>query len=157
MTSVDQTAPAVPSDAPQAAGFADTAAVPTVGLIGWRGMVGSVLMQRMTEEGDFAKVNPVFFSTSNAGGDAPVRRPEGREACLACHLLLPERPGDFPQVVPAEHYRFVGVADPGTHCTACHDPHEPLFMDRDLRQARLQEHAGNGGDSKRTGARPLFV
>ena len=72
MTSVDQTAPAVPSDAPQAAGFADTAAVPTVGLIGWRGMVGSVLMQRMTEEGDFAKVNPVFFSTSNAGGDAPV-------------------------------------------------------------------------------------
>ncbi|WP_336704692.1 aspartate-semialdehyde dehydrogenase [Micrococcus terreus] len=72
MTSVDQTASAVPSDAPQAAGFADTAAVPTVGLIGWRGMVGSVLMQRMTEEGDFAKVNPVFFSTSNAGGDAPV-------------------------------------------------------------------------------------
>lgn len=44
---------------------------PSVGLIGWRGMVGSVLMQRMQDEGDFAHINPVFFSTSNAGGDAP--------------------------------------------------------------------------------------
>lgn len=42
-----------------------------VGLIGWRGMVGSVLMQRMREEGDFARLEPVFFSTSNAGGQAP--------------------------------------------------------------------------------------
>ena len=47
-------------------------AVPTVGLIGWRGMVGSVLMQRMAEEGDFARIRPVFFSTSNAGGPAPT-------------------------------------------------------------------------------------
>ncbi|MDR1648431.1 MAG: aspartate-semialdehyde dehydrogenase [Zoogloeaceae bacterium] len=43
-----------------------------VGLVGWRGMVGSVLMQRMEEEGDFARFEPVYFSTSNAGGDAPV-------------------------------------------------------------------------------------
>ena len=43
----------------------------TVGLVGWRGMVGSVLMQRMVEENDFAGITPVFFSTSNAGGDAP--------------------------------------------------------------------------------------
>ena len=43
----------------------------TVGLIGWRGMVGSVLMQRMRDEGDFALIDPVFFSTSNAGGRAP--------------------------------------------------------------------------------------
>ena len=42
-----------------------------VGLVGWRGMVGSVLMQRMQEEGDFAQIEPVFFSTSNAGGRAP--------------------------------------------------------------------------------------
>ena len=42
-----------------------------VGLIGWRGMVGSVLMQRMRDEGDFALIDPVFFSTSNAGGRAP--------------------------------------------------------------------------------------
>jgi aspartate-semialdehyde dehydrogenase len=42
-----------------------------VGLVGWRGMVGSVLMQRMQEEGDFAHIEPVFFTTSNPGGDAP--------------------------------------------------------------------------------------
>lgn len=42
-----------------------------VGLVGWRGMVGSVLMQRMQAENDFALFEPVFFSTSNAGGAAP--------------------------------------------------------------------------------------
>mgnify|MGYP001496559059 CR=1 FL=1 len=43
-----------------------------VGIIGWRGMVGSVLMQRMQEENDFAGIDPVFFSTSQAGQDAPM-------------------------------------------------------------------------------------
>ncbi|MEK9776699.1 MAG: aspartate-semialdehyde dehydrogenase [Quisquiliibacterium sp.] len=43
-----------------------------VGIVGWRGMVGSVLMQRMREENDFAHIEPVFFSTSNVGGDAPL-------------------------------------------------------------------------------------
>lgn len=42
-----------------------------VGLVGWRGMVGSVLMQRMREENDFALIEPVFFTTSNPGGKAP--------------------------------------------------------------------------------------
>ncbi|AKX44064.1 aspartate-semialdehyde dehydrogenase [Thiopseudomonas alkaliphila] len=42
-----------------------------VGLIGWRGMVGSVLMQRMQEERDFDLIEPVFFTTSNVGGEAP--------------------------------------------------------------------------------------
>lgn len=42
-----------------------------VGLIGWRGMVGSVLMQRMRDEQDFDLFEPVFFSTSNVGGAAP--------------------------------------------------------------------------------------
>lgn len=42
-----------------------------VGFIGWRGMVGSVLRQRMIAEGDFAGIQPVFFSTSGAGGPAP--------------------------------------------------------------------------------------
>jgi len=42
-----------------------------VGLVGWRGMVGSVLMQRMVEENDLAEVTPVFFSTSQAGQPAP--------------------------------------------------------------------------------------
>ncbi len=43
-----------------------------VGLVGWRGMVGSVLMQRMRDENDFSLFEPVFFSTSNAGGRAPA-------------------------------------------------------------------------------------
>ncbi len=42
-----------------------------VGLVGWRGMVGSVLMQRMLEEDDLVGLNPVFFSTSQAGQSAP--------------------------------------------------------------------------------------
>ena len=42
-----------------------------VGLIGWRGMVGSVLMQRMREERDFDVIEPVFFTTSNVGGKGP--------------------------------------------------------------------------------------
>lgn len=47
------------------------AAATLVGLVGWRGMVGSVLMDRMAAEGDFGLIDPVFFSTSNAGGAAP--------------------------------------------------------------------------------------
>lgn len=43
-----------------------------VGIVGWRGMVGSVLMQRMLEENDFAGIEPVFFSTSQAGQAAPM-------------------------------------------------------------------------------------
>ena len=42
-----------------------------VGIVGWRGMVGSVLVQRMREERDFDHVEPVFFSTSQAGGNGP--------------------------------------------------------------------------------------
>ncbi|MDO8892602.1 MAG: aspartate-semialdehyde dehydrogenase [Sulfurimicrobium sp.] len=42
-----------------------------VGLVGWRGMVGSVLMQRMREEKDFDVIDPVFFTTSNPGGKGP--------------------------------------------------------------------------------------
>ncbi|MXS86468.1 aspartate-semialdehyde dehydrogenase [Nitrosomonas sp. HPC101] len=42
-----------------------------VGFVGWRGMVGSVLMQRMREEDDFSLIEPVFFSTSQAGGKGP--------------------------------------------------------------------------------------
>jgi aspartate-semialdehyde dehydrogenase len=42
-----------------------------IGIVGWRGMVGSVLVQRMREERDFEHVEPVFFSTSQAGGKGP--------------------------------------------------------------------------------------
>ena len=55
-----------------------------VGFIGWRGMVGSVLMQRMREEKDFAGLDPVFFSTSNAGS---ARRP--RQAMAANSRMPP--------------------------------------------------------------------
>lgn len=43
-----------------------------VGIIGWRGMVGSVLLERMEIEGDFAKIDPYFFSTSQAGQQGPL-------------------------------------------------------------------------------------
>src|SRR6476659_4307644 len=46
-----------------------------VGLIGWRGMVGSVLMQRMRAEGDFDLIDPFFFSTSQVGASSPVVGP----------------------------------------------------------------------------------
>src|SRR5699024_3117066 len=49
----------------------DAAARPSVGLVGWRVMVCSVLMQRMVEANDFTKINPIFCSTSNAGGPVP--------------------------------------------------------------------------------------
>jgi aspartate-semialdehyde dehydrogenase len=49
-----------------------------VGFVGWRGMVGSVLIQRMLEENDFEHIDPVFFSTSSAGGSGPsVGKPTG--------------------------------------------------------------------------------
>ncbi len=43
-----------------------------VGFVGWRGMVGSVLMGRMKDENDFAAIDPVFFTTSNVGGEGPA-------------------------------------------------------------------------------------
>ena len=76
-----------------------------VGLVGWRGMVGSVLMQRMVEEGDFAHIDPVYFSTSAAGGKAPVFG--GKEASLplqdatdidalkACDIIITCQGGDY--------------------------------------------------------------
>src|SRR3954470_16952001 len=52
-----------------------------VGIVGWRGMVGSVLVQRMREERDFDHVEPVFFSTSQAGGKGPaIGKPTGSVA-----------------------------------------------------------------------------
>ncbi len=74
-----------------------------VGLVGWRGMVGSVLMQRMQEEGDFAHLEPLFFSTSNAGGAAPsMAKNETRlqdagdiEALKRCDIILSCQGGDY--------------------------------------------------------------
>lgn len=50
----------------------------TAGIIGWRGMVGSVLMERMRAEGDFELIDPVFFTTSTVGAAGPdIGRPTG--------------------------------------------------------------------------------
>ena len=74
-----------------------------IGLIGWRGMVGSVLMQRMREENDFGGIEPVFFSTSSAGGAAP--KEAGEHASLqdakdlqqlsTCDVLISCQGGDY--------------------------------------------------------------
>jgi aspartate-semialdehyde dehydrogenase len=76
---------------------------PLVGLVGWRGMVGSVLMDRMQAEGDFALIEPLFFSTSNAGGVAPRQaRNETRlqdagdiEALKRCEVIISCQGGDY--------------------------------------------------------------
>lgn len=80
-----------------------------VGLVGWRGMVGSVLMQRMVEEGDFAHIEPVYFSTSNAGGKAPVFGGKEASAQLqdamnidalkACDIVITCQGGDYTKEV----------------------------------------------------------
>jgi len=74
-----------------------------VGLVGWRGMVGSVLMDRMQEEGDFAHIEPVFFSTSSAGAKAPsMARGEATlkdaydvEALKRCDIVITAQGGDY--------------------------------------------------------------
>jgi len=74
-----------------------------VGLVGWRGMVGSVLMDRMQAEGDFDLIEPLFFSTSNAGGSAPaVAKSETRlqdahniEALKRCEIVITAQGGDY--------------------------------------------------------------
>ncbi len=72
-----------------------------------------------------------------AESSQPMRVANSRELCLSCHLELPARPSSFPQIDVANHFKLVGVERPDTPCTACHDPHEPLFMDRALPAARL--------------------
>ena len=76
---------------------------PLVGLVGWRGMVGSVLMDRMQAEGDFGLIEPVFFSTSNAGGKAPafaknestLKDAFDIEALKKCDIVLTAQGGDY--------------------------------------------------------------
>jgi aspartate-semialdehyde dehydrogenase len=74
-----------------------------VGLVGWRGMVGSVLMDRMQAERDFDLIEPVFFSTSNAGGAAPAMAKNERtlkdagdiEALKKCAVIISCQGGDY--------------------------------------------------------------
>jgi aspartate-semialdehyde dehydrogenase len=74
-----------------------------VGLVGWRGMVGSVLMDRMQAEGDFGLIEPVFFSTSNAGGKAPAQAKNETtlkdaydiDALRKCDIVITAQGGDY--------------------------------------------------------------
>ena len=74
-----------------------------VGLIGWRGMVGSVLMQRMQAERDFDLIDPVFFSTSQAGGKGPaigkaatqVKDARNIDELAAMDILISCQGGDY--------------------------------------------------------------
>jgi aspartate-semialdehyde dehydrogenase len=76
---------------------------PLVGLGGWRGMVGSVLMDRMQAEGDFALIEPLFFSTSNAGGKAPAQAKNETtlkdafdiESLKKCDIVITAQGGDY--------------------------------------------------------------
>ena len=73
------------------------------GLVGWRGMVGSVLMGRMIEEKDFDLIEPVFFSTSNAGAAAPAMAKNEKalkdahdiEALKKCDIIITAQGGDY--------------------------------------------------------------
>ncbi len=74
-----------------------------VGLVGWRGMVGSVLLDRMQAEGDFDLIEPVFFSTSNAGGKAPAQAKNETTlkdafdiaALKKCDIIISAQGGDY--------------------------------------------------------------
>jgi aspartate-semialdehyde dehydrogenase len=74
-----------------------------VGLVGWRGMVGSVLMDRMQTEGDFALIEPLFFSTSNSGGKAPALAKNETtlqdafniDALKRCEIIITAQGGDY--------------------------------------------------------------
>jgi len=73
------------------------------GLVGWRGMVGSVLIDRMQAEGDFDLIEPVFFSTSNAGGKAPAQAKNETtlkdafdiQALKKCDIIITAQGGDY--------------------------------------------------------------
>jgi aspartate-semialdehyde dehydrogenase len=83
------------------------ATMPLVGLVGWRGMVGSVLMDRMQAEGDFALIEPLFFSTSNAGGAAPSMAKNEKKlvdandlaALKRCDIIITAQGGDYTQAI----------------------------------------------------------
>jgi len=78
-----------------------------VGLVGWRGMVGSVLMDRMQAERDFDLIEPLFFTTSNPGGAAPAMARQHRtlhdandlQALARCDIIITCQGGDYTKAV----------------------------------------------------------
>jgi aspartate-semialdehyde dehydrogenase len=97
-----------------------------VGLVGWRGMVGSVLMQRMQDEGDFDHIEPVFFTTSNAGGarrNGEERNHAEKRDDIAelskCEIIISCQGGDYTsEVFPQAARQPAGTATGST-------PHRP--------------------------------
>ena len=79
-----------------------------VGIVGWRGMVGSVLLQRMVDEGDFGiGIEPVFFSTSQAGQPAPMnagilKKAEDIEELKKLDIIITCQGGDYTKAVHPE-------------------------------------------------------
>ena len=87
-------------------------ALPVVGFVGWRGMVGSVLMERMLSENDFDSIEPIFFSTSNPGGQVPLfggkkltknesllQDANSIETLKKCDYILSTQGGDYTKAV----------------------------------------------------------
>ncbi|MCI0511430.1 aspartate semialdehyde dehydrogenase [Chromohalobacter marismortui] len=78
-----------------------------VGFVGWRGMVGSVLMQRMREDGDFAGLEPVFFTTSQVGQPGPdigvevppLKDARDLEALKSLDVVVTAQGGDYTESV----------------------------------------------------------
>jgi len=74
-----------------------------VGIVGWRGMVGSVLMERMLAQDDFSLIEPVFFSTSNVGGAAPSMAKNDQllldahhlDSLRKCDIIITSQGGDY--------------------------------------------------------------
>ena len=61
----------------------------------------------------------------------------GQVPCLICHQTLPSRPGTFPQIDVATHFRNKGMGKGGVACWNCHNPHQPLFIDQSSVTARV--------------------
>lgn len=79
-----------------------------LGIVGWRGMVGSVLLERMREEHDFNGIEPIFFSTSNAGGAGPreangepLKNAGDLRELAACDIVISCQGGDYTKQVYA--------------------------------------------------------
>ena len=98
-----------------------------VGLIGWRGMVGSVLLQRMREENDFLGIEPIFFSTSNIGGPAPKESDHGEKLKDAkdlqlladCNVLISCQGGEYTTETTLPYARADGAAFGSTRLRPC--------------------------------------
>ena len=81
-----------------------TSSKPLLGIVGWRGMVGSILVDRMKEEKDFSLVKTRFFSTSNPGGDSPtidgdherkLSDANSIDQLKECHIIISCQGGDY--------------------------------------------------------------